>query len=46
MREYDLIIIGGGASGLLLAINGKKDGIKNILFSRERSNFRWSFKFS
>lgn len=31
MREYDLIIIGGGASGLLLAINGKKDGIENIL---------------
>ena len=24
MREYDLIIIGGGASGLLSAINGKK----------------------
>lgn len=31
MREYDLIIIGGGASGLLLAINGKKNGIENIL---------------
>lgn len=31
MREYDLIIIGGGASGLLSAINGKKHGIKNIL---------------
>lgn len=31
MREYDLIIIGGGASGLISAINGKKDGIKNIL---------------
>ncbi|EHK2335471.1 NAD(P)/FAD-dependent oxidoreductase [Clostridium perfringens] len=31
MREYNLIIIGGGASGLLSAINGKKDGIKNIL---------------
>ncbi|HAT4190940.1 FAD-dependent oxidoreductase [Clostridium perfringens] len=31
MREYDLIIIGGGASGLLSAINVKKDGIKNIL---------------
>ncbi|WP_415331221.1 NAD(P)/FAD-dependent oxidoreductase [Clostridium perfringens] len=31
MKEYDLIIIGGGASGLLSAINGKKDGIKNIL---------------
>ncbi|XZN22825.1 NAD(P)/FAD-dependent oxidoreductase [Clostridium perfringens] len=31
MREYDLIIIGGGASCLLSAINGKKDGIKNIL---------------
>ncbi len=31
MREYDLIIIGGGAAGLLSAISGKKDGIKNIL---------------
>ena len=31
MREYDLIIIGGGASGLLSAINAKKDVIKNIL---------------
>lgn len=31
MREYDLIIIGGGASGLLSAINGKKEGIENIL---------------
>lgn len=31
MREYDLIIIGGGAAGLLSAINGKNDGIKNIL---------------
>ena len=31
MREYDLIIIGGGTAGLLSAINGKKDGIKNIL---------------
>ena len=31
MREYDLIIIGGGAAGLLSAINGKEDGIKNIL---------------
>ena len=28
MREYDLIIIGGGAAGLLSAISGKKDGIK------------------
>lgn len=31
MREYDLIIIGGGASGLLSAIYGKKAGIENIL---------------
>ncbi|MDB2068759.1 FAD-dependent oxidoreductase [Clostridium perfringens] len=37
MREYDLIIIGGGASGLLLAINGKKDGIKNILLVEKDS---------
>lgn len=31
MREYDLIIIGGGASGLLSAIYGKEAGIENIL---------------
>lgn len=31
MREYDLVIIGGGASGLLSAIEGKKRGIENIL---------------
>lgn len=37
MREYDLIIIGGGAAGLLSAINGKKDGIKNILLVEKDS---------
>ncbi|MGG5460490.1 NAD(P)/FAD-dependent oxidoreductase [Clostridium sp. B9] len=31
MREYDLVVIGGGASGLLSAIEGKKRGIENIL---------------
>ncbi|MGL5315767.1 MAG: FAD-dependent oxidoreductase [Peptostreptococcaceae bacterium] len=31
MREYDLIIIGAGASGILCAIEGSKKGIENIL---------------
>lgn len=31
MREYDLIIIGGGAAGILCAIEGSRQGIKNIL---------------
>lgn len=31
MREYDLIIIGGGASGIICAIEAYKKGIKNIL---------------
>jgi thioredoxin reductase len=31
MREYDLIIIGGGAAGLAAAIASKEEGIDNIL---------------
>ncbi|MCI6276757.1 MAG: FAD-dependent oxidoreductase [Clostridium sp.] len=31
MKEYDLIIIGGGASGMLCAIYASKKNIKNIL---------------
>ena len=31
MREYELIIIGGGAAGMLAAIEGKKNGINRIL---------------
>ncbi|CDM70213.1 putative oxidoreductase [Clostridium bornimense] len=31
MREYELIIIGGGAAGMLAAIEGKKKGINEIL---------------
>lgn len=31
MREYDLIIIGAGASGILCAIQASKKGIENIL---------------
>lgn len=31
MREYDLIIVGAGASGILCAIEASKQGMKNIL---------------
>ena len=31
MGTYDLIIVGGGAAGMLCAIEGNKKGIKNIL---------------
>lgn len=31
MREYDLVIVGGGASGILCAIEAYKKGISNIL---------------
>lgn len=31
MEVYDLIIVGGGASGILCAINAKNEGIDNVL---------------
>lgn len=31
MKKYDLIIVGGGASGMLCAIEAKKAGIDNVL---------------
>lgn len=31
MREYDLVIIGGGAAGILSSIEAKKKGINNII---------------
>lgn len=31
MREYDLIIVGGGASGMLCLIDAKNKGIENVL---------------
>ena len=31
MKVYELIIVGGGAAGMLCAIEAKKSGIKNIL---------------
>src|SRR3712207_3204283 len=37
MKQYDLIIIGGGAAGLLCAIEGKRTGIKDILLIEKDS---------
>ncbi|GAA0781523.1 FAD-dependent oxidoreductase [Hathewaya limosa] len=37
MKQYDLIIIGGGAAGLLCAIEGKRTGIKDILLIEKGS---------
>ena len=31
MEVYELIIVGGGAAGMLCAIEAKKEGIKNVL---------------
>ena len=31
MKEYNLIIVGGGAAGILCAIEANKKGIDNIL---------------
>lgn len=45
MKEYNLIIVGGGAAGILCAIEANKKGIDNIFINRKRSCFRWSFKF-
>lgn len=45
MKEYNLIIVGGGAAGILCAIEANKQGMDNILLIEKESCFRWSFKF-
>ncbi len=37
MKDYDLIIIGGGASGILCAIEASKKGINNVLLIEKDS---------
>ena len=37
MREYDLIIVGAGAAGILCAIEASKKGIKNVLLIEKDS---------
>ena len=31
MREYDLVVVGGGSAGLAAAITAYEEGIRNIL---------------
>lgn len=38
MKVYDLVIIGGGASGMLCAIEAKKSGFNNILVLEKNPN--------
>lgn len=34
--EYDLVVVGSGASGFAAAITGKKEGLKTILIEKEK----------
>ena len=45
MKEYNLIIVGGGAAGILCAIEANKQGIDRYIINRKRSSIRRSFKF-
>ena len=38
MKEYNLIIVGGGAAGILCAIEANKQGIDNILLIEKDKN--------
>jgi thioredoxin reductase len=40
MREYDLIVIGGGSAGLAAATAAYEAGIRNILLTRARFRAR------
>ena len=31
MKEYDLVVVGGGSAGLAAAISAYEDGVKSIL---------------
>ena len=45
MKIYDLIIVGGGAAGMLCAIEAKKLGMKNVLLIEKDNVLRRSFIF-
>lgn len=42
--KYDLVIIGGGHSGLSAAVEARQNGIEKILIIEKRKRIRWNLQ--